>query len=202
MPAKPSDHNIILRPDLCKSLPSGPWQTTGVGCLGAMSSPTPSGPPPGTPRRDDGRGKLTEVFTSDDEQENPHCRFCWALEDGAALLSPCLCTGGWKHRARCRAPHRPTPLLRRRRTGRRRWRPAAAGSRLHHVLASDCTVHLHAPSLVWPACMSCSTSAISMLACALFSGTSGTCRLLSVSTQSCAPVPAFVSPQAPRSMCT
>lgn len=62
-----------------------------------MSSPTPSGPPPGTPRRDDGRGKNAEVFSTDDEEDSPSCRICWALEDSAALLSPCLCTGTQKH---------------------------------------------------------------------------------------------------------
>lgn len=93
-----------------------------------MSSPTPSGPPPGTPRRDDGRGKNAEVFSTDDEEDSPSCRICWALEDSAALLSPCLCTGGWRPRARSRAAHRHPPLLRRRRTSRRRWRPVAAGS--------------------------------------------------------------------------
>ncbi|KAL4442669.1 hypothetical protein ABPG77_006663 [Micractinium sp. CCAP 211/92] len=62
-----------------------------------MSSPTPSGPPPDTPRRDDGRGKLAEVFTDDEEQSLAFCRVCWAPDDSAALLSPCLCSGTQKH---------------------------------------------------------------------------------------------------------
>ncbi|KAL4424312.1 hypothetical protein ABPG75_001613 [Micractinium tetrahymenae] len=63
-----------------------------------MSSPAPYGPPPGTPRRDDGRGKLAEDSATDDEEENSlSCRICWTLDDSASLLSPCLCAGTQKH---------------------------------------------------------------------------------------------------------
>lgn len=106
-----------------------------------MSSPTPSGPPPDTPRRDDGRGKLAEVFTDDEEQSLAFCRVCWAPDDSAALLSPCLCSGGLVLRA-APPPHRPGSLCRRRRTGCRRWRPSSALCKRLHI--PSCVGPMHA----------------------------------------------------------
>ncbi len=162
-----------------------------------MSSPTPSGPPPDTPRRDDGRGKLAEVFTDDEEQSLAFCRVCWAPDDSAALLSPCLCSGGLVPRA---SP--PNPIAQVHSAGAGGPAAGAGGPAMH--CASACIF-----PAAWAPCMRCSTliRSLQMKALPTFvrqARTSFACHLLSGTIlPRPLPLPSFyIRLQAPKSMYT